>query len=316
MSAPQMFVGIDVSKAQLDVALRPTDDCWHVSNDELGIASLVERLRTVQPTLVVREATGGLEVPVTGALAEAGLPVVVVNPRHARDFAKATGRLAKTDTLDARGLAHVAEAVRPTPRPLPEAQAQALSALLARRRQLVQMLTAERRRLQAAPQPIQADIQAHITWLTRRLAHTDADVGAAIHASPLWRATDEILQSTPGVGPILSRTLVAEVPELGVLNRQEIAALIGVAPLNRDRDTVRGKRAVWGGRAHVRAVLYMSTLAAVRHNPVLKAFYERLRAVGKAPKVALTACMRKLLTILNAMLKHRPPWHENYAHRP
>jgi transposase len=175
------------------------------------------------------------------------------------------------------------------------------------------MLTAERRRLQAAPQPIQADIQAHITWLTRRLAHTDADVGAAIHASPLWRAKDENLQSTPGVGPMLSRTLVAEVPELGVLNRQEIAALIGVAPLNRDRGTLRGKRAVWGGRAHVRAVVYMSTLAAVRHNPVLKAFYERLRAVGKAPKVALTACMRQRLTMLNAMLKHRTPWHENYA---
>jgi transposase len=252
-------------------------------------------------------------VPVTGALAEAGLPVVVVNPRHARDVAKATGRLAKTDTLDARGLAHFAEAVRPTPRPLPEAQAQALRALLTRRRQLVQRLTAERRRLQAVPQPIRADIQAHITWLTRRVAHTDADVGAAIHASPVWRATDAMLQSTPGVGPILSRTLVAEVPALGVLNRQAIAALMGVAPLNRDRGTLRGKRAVWGGRAHVRAVLSMGTLAAVRHHPVLKAFYERLRAAGKAPKVALTACMRKLLTILNAMLKQRTPWHENYA---
>jgi transposase len=230
MSEPQVFVGIDVSKARLDVALRPTDDCWHVNNDESGIAGLVERLRTVQPTLIVLEATGGLEGPVTGALAEAGLPVVVVNPRHARDVAKATGRLAKTDTLEARGLAHVAEAVRPTPRPLPEAQAQALSALLTRRRQLVQRLTAERRRLQTAPRPIREDIQAHITWLTRRLARTDADVAAAIHASPLWRATDEILQSTPGIGPILSRTLVVEVPELGVLNRQEIAALIGVAP--------------------------------------------------------------------------------------
>ena len=313
MSDAQVLVGIDVSKAQLDVALRPTDDCWHVSHDALGIAGLVERLRTVQPTLVVLEATGGLEVPVTGALAEAGRPVVVVNPRHARDVAQATGRLAKTDTLEARGLAHVAEAVRPTPRPLPEAQAQALSALLTRRRQLVQRLTAERRRLQTAPQPIRADIQAHITWLACRLARTDDDVAAAIRSSPLWRAKDEIVPSTPGVGPILSRTLVAEVPELGVLNRQEIAALIGVAPFNRDRGTLRGKRAVWGGRAHVRAVLYMSTLAAVRHNPVLKAFYERLRSVGKAPKVALTACMRQLLTILHAMLKHRTPWQENYA---
>jgi transposase len=313
MSEPQVFVGIDVSKAQLDVALRPTDDCWHVNHDELGIAGLVERLRTVQPTLVVLEATGGLEVPVTGALAEAGLPVVGVNPRHARDVAKATGRVAKTDTLEARGLAHVAEAVRPTPRPLPEAQAHALRALLTRRRQVVQRLTAARRRLQTAPQQTRADIQAHIPWLTRRVARTDDAVAAAIHSRPRWRVTDEILRSMPGVGPILSRTLVAEVPELGVLNRQEIAALMGVAPVNRDRGTVRGKRAVWGGRAHVRAVLYRSPLAAVRHHPVLKAFYERLRVVGKAPKVALSACMRQLLTMLNAMLKHRTPWHENYA---
>jgi transposase len=313
MSDPQVCVGIDVSKAQLDVALRPTHDGWPVNHDESGITGLVEHRRTVQPTLVVLEATGGLEVPVSGALAEAGLPVVVVNPRPARDVANATGRLAKTDTRDARGRAHVAEAVRPTPRRLPDAQAQGWSALLTRRRQVVPRLTAERRRLQTAPQPIRADIQAHITWLTRRLARPDADLAAAIHASPLWRATDEMLQSTPGVGPIRSRTLGAEVPELGVLNRQEIAALMGVAPLHRDRGTVRGQRAVWGGRAHVRAVRSMRTLAAVRHKPVLKAFYERLRAVGKAPKVALTACMRKLLTILNAMLKHRTPWHENDA---
>jgi transposase len=306
-------VGIDVSKAQLDVALRPTDDCWHVSNAELGITGLVERRQAVQPTLVVLEATGGLEVPVTGALAAASLPVVVVNPRHARDVANATGRLAKTDSLEARGLAHVAEAVRPTPRPLPEAQAQALSALLTRRRQLVQRLTAERRRLQSAPQRIRADSQAHLAWLERRLARTANDLAAAIRSTPLWRAKDEILQSTPGVGPILSRTLVAEVPEVGVLNRQEIAALIGVAPFNRESGTWRGNRAVWGGRAHVRAVLYMSTLAAVRHNSVLQAFSERLRAVGKAPKGALTACMRKLLTILNAMLNHQTPWQENYA---
>ena len=308
MSEPGVFVGIDVSKVQLDVALRPTDDHWPVSNDEPGSALLVERLRTIQPTLLVLEATGGREGPVAGALAEAGLPVVVVNPRHARDFAKATGRLAKTDPLEAQGLAHFAEAVRPTPRPLPDAQAHALSALLTRRRQLVQMLTAERRRLQSAPQRIRADIQAHIAWLERRLARTDADLAAGIRSSPLWCATDEILQSTPGVGPVLSRTLVAEVPELGLLNRKEIAALIGVAPLNYDSGTLRGKRVVWGGRAHVRAVLYMSTLSAVRHNPVLKAFYERLRAAGKAAKVALTASMRKLLTILNAMIKHRTRW--------
>jgi transposase len=282
-------------------------------NDEAGIASLVERLRTVQPTLVVLEATGGLEVPVTGALAEAGRPVVVVHPRHARAVATATGRLAKTETLDARGLAHGAEAVRPTLRPLPAAQAQALSALLTRRHPWVQRRTAERRRLPAAPQPIRADSQAHITWLTRHLARTDADVAAAIHASPLGRVTDERLQSTPGVGPMLSRTLVAEVPELGVLTRQESAALSGGAPLNRESGPLRGTRAVWGGRAHVRAVRSRSTLAAVRHHLVLKAFDERRRAVGNAPKVALTAGMRTLWMMLNAMLKHRTPWHENYA---
>jgi transposase len=313
MSDPPVVVGIAVSKAQLDVALRPTDAGWHGSNDASGIAGLVERLGTVQPTLIGLEATGGLEVPAAGALAEAGRPVVVVHPRHARDVATATGRLAKTDSLDARGLAPVAEAVRPPPRPLPEAQAQALSAVLTRRRQLVPRRTAARRRRPTAPPPIQAAIQAHSTWVTRRLACTAADVAAAIPSRPLWRAQDEILQSPPGVGPIRSRRLVAEGPELGVLNRQAIAALLGGAPLNRDRGTWRGQRAVWGGRVHVRAVRYMRTLAAVRHHPVLKAFDERLRAGGKAPKVALTACRRKLLPILNARLKHRTPWHENYA---
>jgi transposase len=278
MGEPPVVVGIDVSKAQLDVALRPTDACWHASNEESGITSLGERLRAVQPTLVVLEATGALAVPVTGALAEASLPMVVVKPRHARDFATATGRLAKPAGLEARGRAPRAEAVRPTPRPLPAAQAQALSTWLTRRRPLGQMLTAARRRLQTASPPIRADIQAHITWLTRCLAPTDDDVAAAIHASPLWRAKDELLQSTPGVGPILSRTLGAEVPELGLLHREEIAALSGVAPVHRDSGTVRGQRAVWGGRAHVRAVLYMSTLAAGRHHPVLKTFYARRRA--------------------------------------
>jgi transposase len=313
MSDPQVLVGIEVSKAQLDVALRPTDDGWHVTHEASGIAGLVARRRTVQPPLVVREATGGLEVPVSGALAAAGLPVVVVNPRPARDVAKATGRLATTDPLAARGLAHVAEAVRPPPRPLPAAQAPALRAWRTRRRPLVPRLTAERRRRQPAPQQIRADIQAPSTWLTRRWARPDADVAAALDSSPLWRATDAMLPRTPGVGTILSRPLVAEVPALGVLNRQEIAARMGVAPLNRESGTWRGKRAVWGGRAHVRAVRSMSTWAAVRHNPVLKAFYERRRAVGKAPKVALTAWMHKLLTMLNAMLTHRTPWQENYA---
>ena len=308
-----VFVGIDVAKAHLDIALRPTAEGWRVANDDAGIAPLVARMQDLQPALIVLEATGGLEVPVTAALTAAGLPVVVVNPRQARDFAKATGRLAKTDALDARGLAHVAEAVRPAPRPLPDAQTQALSAQLARRRQLLDMLTAEKNRLGSAPPTIQADIQAHIAWRERRLAALNDDLGNALRASPVWREQDDLLQRTPGVGPVLSHTLVADLPELGTLSRQQIAALVGVAPLNRDSGTLRGKRTVWGGRAQVRAVLYMSTLVAVRYNPVLHIFYERLRRAGKAPKVALTACMRKLLTILNAMSKHRTPWQQNYA---
>jgi transposase len=308
-----VFVGIDVAKAHLDIALRPSAEGWRVANDDAGIAPLVGRLQDLQPALIVLEATGGLEMPVTAALTAAGLPVVVVNPRQARDFAKATGRLAKTDVLDAHGLAHFAEAVRPAPRPLPDAQTQALSAQLARRRQRLDMLTAEKNRLGSAPHAIQADIQAHITWLEHRLADLNDDLGKAIRASPVWREHDDLLQSTPGVGPVLSYTLVADLPELGTLSRQQIAALVGVAPLNRDSGTLRGKRTVWGGRARVRAVLYMSTLVAVRYNPVLHTFYERLRRAGKAPKVALTACMRKLLTILNAMIKHRTPWQQNYA---
>lgn len=313
MPASPIFVGIDVAQAALEVALRPSAEGWVVLNDEAGIATLVARLEALQPVLIVLEATGGLEVLVTSALAAAGLPVVVVHPRQARDFAKATGQLAKTDALDARALAHFAEAVRPALRPLPDAQTQALSARLTRRRQLVERLTAEKNRRARAPGAIRADIQAHITWLAQRLADLDTDIGSAIRASPLWREHDDLLQSTPGVGPVLSHTLLAELPELGLLSRQEIAALVGVAPLNRDSGMWRGKRTVWGGRAMVRSVLYMGTLVAVRHNPALKAFYQRLCAAGKAPKVALTACMRKLLTILNAILKHHTPWRNNYA---
>ena len=313
MPESPMFVGIDVAQAELEIALRPSAERWAVSNDEAGVATLVARLQALRPVLIVLEATGGLEVLVTSALAAAELPVAVVNPRQARDFAKATGQLAKTDALDARALAHFAEAVRPALRPLPEAQTRALSAQLTRRRQLVEMLTAEKNRIARAPGAIRADIQAHITWLEQRLADLDTDIGRAIRATPLWREHDDLLQSTPGVGPVLSRTLLADLPELGTLSRQKIAALGGVAPLNRDSGTLRGKRTVWGGRALVRSVLYMGTLVAVRHNPVLKTFYQRLCTAGKAPKVALTACMRKLLTILNAMLKHHTPWRKNYA---
>lgn len=314
MSQTPVFVGIDVSKDRLEVALRPAADRWEAPNDEPGIARVVARLQAVHPAWIVLEATGGLEIPLTGALAAAGLPVVVVNPRQVRDFAKATGRLAKTDALDAAVLAQFAEAVRPALRPLPDAATQALSALLTRRRQLIEMRTAEKNRLGSAARPLRREIQAHVTWLDRRLARLDADLARTIRESPVWREKDDVLQSTPGVGPVFARTLLAGLPELGTLNRQQIGALVGVAPLNRDSGTLRGKRTVWGGRAHVRAALYMSALAATRFNPVIRAFYQRLCAAGKPKKVALTACMHKLLTILNSMVKHRTPWQNNFAH--
>jgi transposase len=309
MNAPaDRFVGIDVSKQQLEVAVRPSGEIWTVAHDEAGLTALVTRLQALAPALIVLEATGGLEVALAGALATATLPVAVVNPRQVRDFARSIGTLAKTDRLDAQSLAHFADAVRPQARPLPDAQAQELRALLQRRRQLVDMLTAEKNRLQAASRRIRPQIQAHIEWLQRQLSQFDDDLRALIRSSPLWRETEDLLRSAPGVGPVLATTLVAALPELGTLTRQQIAALVGVAPLNRDSGTLRGRRTVWGGRAQVRTALYMSTLVAVRHNPVLAAFYRRLRAAGKVPKVALTACMRKLLTILNAMLKHRTRW--------
>lgn len=308
MSAIQCFVGIDVAKAQLDIAMRPSGERWAIANDDLGITALVVRLQAVQPTLIVLEATGGYQRAVVAALAAAALPVVVVNPRQVRDFAKATGQLAKTDALDARAVAHFAEAVRPTPRPLPDTQTEELRALVARRRQLIAMRTAEHNRLGRASGRLWADIQAHILWLNQRLGALDDDVDTLLHASPVWRERDELYRSVPGIGPVCARTLVLDLPELGTLSRQRIAALVGVAPFNRDSGTLRGRRTIWGGRAAVRATLYMSVLVAVRHNPVLKAFYERLCAAGKAKKVALTACMRKLLTILNAMVKQQTPW--------
>ncbi len=301
------FVGIDVSTAQLDVAVRPAGR-FAAPNDEAGVAQVLARLNAMPPTLVVVEATGGLEIPLVGALAAAGVPVVVVNPRQVRDFAKAAGRLAKTDAVDAQTLAHFAEVLRPEPRPLPDEQTQALAALLARRRQLVEMRTAEQNRLASARPAVRKSLRAHITWLERELAHTDRDLAHAIRESPVWREKEALLRSMPGVGPVLTTTLLATLPELGTLTGKQIAALVGVAPFNRDSGTWRGKRAVWGGRAPIRAVLYMGALVAARFNPVIRAFYRRLCAAGKAKKVALTACMRKLLLILNAMLKHRTPW--------
>ena len=308
MTHQSLYVGIDVSKATLDVATRPTGQCWQVAHTEDGVHDLVVHLTGLHPSLITLEATGGLEMPLTGALAAAGLPVVVVNPRQVRAFAKATGKLAKTDAIDAHVLAHFAEAVRPSPRPLPDAQTQAIAALLARRRQIVAMLTAEKNRFRTASGAVQEDILVHITWLEKRLSKLDTDLGETLRQSPLWREKEQLLRSVPGVGPVLSLTLLAQLPELGALNRKQLAALVGVAPLNRDSGTLRGKRTVWGGRATVRTALYMGALVATRWNPVLRTFYQRLCAAGKPKKVALTACMHKLLTILNAMVKHRTPW--------
>lgn len=302
------FVGIDVAKAHLDLAVRPTGESRRTTNDAAGIAQVLEWLATLTPALIVLEATGGLEWPLVGTLAAAGLPVVVANPRQVRDFAKATGQLAKTDRLDAQVLARFAQAVRPEPRPLPDAASRALTALVVRRRQVVEMLTAERNRRRSALAVLHAELDEHIAWLQRRLDALDRELGQAIQASPIWRARDDLLRSVKGVGPVLSMTLLTELPELGLLNGKQIAALVGVAPVNRDSGTLRGKRTVWGGRAPVRGALYMSALVAARFNPVLRAQYQRLLAAGKPKKVALVACMRKLLVILNALLRDGRPW--------
>ncbi len=308
MTPTLLFVGIDVAKAECAVAVRPSGATWTIPQTEAGWERLAAQLQGLAPTLVLLEATGGLELPLTGVLAAAGLPVAVVNPRQVRDFAKATGTLAKTDALDAAVLAHFAEAIRPVPRPVPDATTQTLAALVTRRRQLVEMCTAEENRLGSAPPPLRAGLRAHIRWLQRQLAVLDTDLDQAIRTHPGWRVQDDLLRSTPGVGPILAATLLGGLPELGTLSRGAIAALVGVAPWNRDSGRHRGTRRCWGGRADVRAVLYMATLAAIRCNPVLRAFYQRLTGAGKLKKVALVACMRKLLTILNAMVKTQTPW--------
>lgn len=312
MTQPPIFVGMDVSKAQLDVAQRPAGR-FTVPNTEAGLTQLLAHLAAKPPTLIVLEATGGVELPLTGALAAAGLPVVVVNPRQIRDFAKVTGQLAKTDALDAQVLAHFAEVVRPAPRPLPDAQTQELAALVTRRRQLIEMLTAEKNRVASARVVVRKNLRAHITWLEHALDQTDRNLAELLRQSPVWREKEELLRSVPGIGPVLATTLPANLPELGTLAHKQIAALVGVAPLNRDSGTLRGKRTVWGGRAQVRTALYMAAIVAARFNPVIRAFYQRLCAAGKAKNVALVACMRKLLTIVNAMLKHRTPWRQGMA---
>jgi len=303
------FVGIDVSKNHLDVHVRPTGDSFRVPYDDAGLVTLVEHVRPLAPAVLVLEATGGYEVPVAATLASAALPVAVVNPRQIRDFARATGQLAKTDTLDARIIALFAEAVRPAARPVPDEQAAALGERIARRRQLVDMLGAEhnRRRL-LRDRRLQRHLDAHIAWLEEALRRLDQDLTTLIRSTPVWRETDDLLRSVPGVGPVTACTLIADLPELGRLDRRRIAALAGLAPIARDSGAFRGRRMIMGGRPHIRRVLYMATLTAIKHNPAIRAFHQRLVAAGRPGKVALTAAMRKLLTILNAMLRDRRPW--------
>ena len=306
-----LFVGIDVSNATLDVA---TSDgrAWQCANAPEAIEALVAELTGA--TLVVMEATGRYEAPCAAALAVASIPVAVVNPRHARDFAKATGRLAKTDSIDAAVLTRFAEAIKPEPRPLPDAEAVVLSALVARRRQILGMLTAEKNRAQVAAPAVSKSIAKHIRWLERELKSADTDLDAAVQASAVWRAKEDLLRSVPGVGRVLARTLVAELPELGHLNRREIAALVGVAPMNRDSGTMRGRRTVWAGRASVRAVLYMGALHATRSSDTpTGALYARLVASGKPSKVALVAVMRKLVVTCNAVLRDGRAWESDLA---
>lgn len=304
-----MFVGIDVAKDRLDVHVRPTGEAFAVARDGEGVAALVERLKAMAPVLIVLEATGGFEVTVAAALAAAGLPLAIVNPRQIRDFARALGRLAKTDPLDAAVIARFAEAVRPTPRPLPDDQARALGELVARRRQVVEMMTAERnRRHQMTVRKRLKAIERHLDWLQKELSEIEQELDQTIRGTPAWRESEDLLKSVPGVGDTLARTLIAELPELGRLTGKQIAALVGVAPFNRDSGQWRGKRMIAGGRASIRSVLYMATLSATRCNPPITAFYARLIEAGKPAKLALTACMRKLITILNAILRDRRHW--------
>lgn len=307
-----IFVGIDVSKARLDVAIRPTGEKESVANDKAGIKTLIKRLEKIQPEAIVLEATGGFERLLMHALVSAELRVAVVNPRQVRDFAKATGQLAKTDRIDAEILARFGEAVRPQLRPLPDAVTLELRALTARRRQITEMIVAETNRLALASKGVTKRIKAHIRWLQSELEQVDKDLDRSIRHSPIWKENEDLLRTVPGIGPVISRTLLAELPELGELNRKQISALVGVAPFNRDSGTLKGRRSIWGGRASVRAALYMAALVASRRNTVISAFYTRLRQAGKRPKVALVACMRKLLTILNSMIKHKTRWSETF----
>ena len=308
MGSAARFVGVDISDEYVDVCVRPDGEAKRFERGR-QLKALAKYLKPFAPQLVVMEATGGLEVPVADALSAARFPVAVVNARQVRDFAKATGRLAKTDALDAEVIAHFAEAVRPEVRRLPDAKARELEALVVRRRQLVEMIVAEKNRLRTVfSKAMKRGIEKHIAWLQKQADELEATIATQIRTTPRWRERDELLRSVPGIGPAVSATLLVALPELGELDRKKIAALVGVAPLNRDSGTMRGKRSVWGGRASVRAALYMSATVAARYNPVIRIFYERLVAAGKAKKVALTACMRKILVIANAIIRSERPW--------
>jgi transposase len=302
------FVGIDVSKDWLDLGVLPSEKVERVSNDEAGYAKLVAYLAPLKPELIVLEATGGYQTAVVTALAVAKLAVAVVNPRQVRDFARSMGKLAKTDAIDALVLAKFGQLVRPEPRALKDEETLELEALVTRRRQIVDMITAESNRLQQSPRTTRADIREHIEWLKKRLKEHDLEIGRTIERSPVWRAKENLLRGIPGVGRVTVVTLLSELPELGTLSRKQIAALVGLAPLNRDSGKTRGRREIWGGRASVRACLYMAALSAARFNRNIRSFYERLVAAGKPKKAAITACMRKLIVIINAMMSRNEPW--------
>jgi transposase len=312
-TTPQQWLGIDVSKATLDVCVLPSGQSWQVANREPHLTTLVDQVVALHPERIVLEASGGYELAVVVALADRQLPVVVVNPRQVRDFARAMGQLAKTDRIDAQVLARFGEAIRPELRQLPDAITRAVRALVSRRRQLQDMLLAEQHRLvnaavQDAPQPLREQLGEHIDWLRRQLADIDDDLRRQLQASPVWRAREDLLRTIPGIGPVTAAMLLSHVPELGQLDRKAIAKLVGVAPLNHDSGTLRGARRVWGGRAEVRAVLYMAALVATRYNATIRRFYAHLRAVGKPAKVALVACMHKLLLVCNSVIRSATPW--------
>lgn len=307
----ETFIGIDVSKATLDVAVFPSDEETSVPNNEAGCRDLIVKLKSIKPKLIVLEATGGLQNLVAGMLIAAELPVAIINPRQLRDFAKATGKLAKTDRIDAKIIARFGEAIKPEPRPIKDDNNQALTALMTRRRQIIDMITAEKNRLGSSHVSVKKGIKETISWLEKRLAEIDKELSKTINKNEVWKGKIEILTTCKGIGPVVSTTLVCSLPELGTLNRHKISALVGVCPFNRDSGTMRGKRTIFGGRATVRAMLYMATLSAIRSNTAIKNFYDRLTKAGKLHKVAMVACMRKLLTVLNTMLKNMVPWDPN-----